>query len=72
MAGHCANCRYWSGMVARADFVTVNALCLSTKSPMSGDYTSGNRQCDAYREATHGPSDNPALPEGTYPVEVAA
>ena len=72
MAGHCANCRYWSGMVARADFLVVKALCLSTKSPMSGDYTSGNRQCDAYREATHGPIDNPALPEGTYPVEVAA
>lgn len=72
MAGHCTTCRYWSGMVASADFVTVKALCLSTKSPMSGDYTSGGRQCPAYAEATHGPVDSPALPEGAYPDEVTA
>lgn len=72
MAGHCANCRYWSGMVASADGFTVKALCLSTKSPHTGTYTSGGRTCAAWADAPHGPVDSPALPEGAYPEEVTA
>jgi hypothetical protein len=59
----CADCRYWSDLIARAGGATDNpagdteALCLVKGGPHSGEYTTGEMSCDRWKPGT--PIDDP-------------
>ena len=57
---NCAGCRYWSEMIAKCEGGgSVEAMCLSNTSPLTGKYTHAGRSCEAWESGHHGAVDDP-------------
>ena len=60
MEKDCANCRFWSEMLAEAvGGGPVKAMCLAEGGPRTGEYTTGMTTCSGWKENTFGAVDDP-------------
>lgn len=58
--GRCANCRFWSEMIARAyGGCPVEALCLAEGGPKQGSYVRERDTCTTWKSGHFGAVDSP-------------
>ena len=56
----CANCRFWSEMVAESGEEGIQALCLVEAGPHSGQFVLGSVECAEWQSNKDGVIDDPA------------